>query len=364
MNWKIIALTGIPLAALLGFALPSASRAPTPAQVFKLASRHVVEIHTYKSDADIAGDLFLDQGSGVVIAPNVVASNCHVLIDREAATPYVFFDDAKYKASLREVDRTRDLCTLDVPKLPAQPAKIALQSDAEVGDVVYTLGSPAGRSLSFAQGIIAALREDAGTTYIQTTAAISSGSSGGGLFDARGNLLGITGWIDDGGENLNFAIPAELLGELPKRTTWHAGQPLPKFLPEALSKGIDETRWQLASYDYDEGFGGVPVEADFIDGHGARFDADGVTVQWRTRYAPAQQADDGTSFDERQRRVRFDCEMPQYVLLESRSLLHGKPVQDDGATDDELAHRGLAMPDTHLDEVRAAACDLDTRTAP
>lgn len=361
MNWKYIAFAGIPFAAALGFAAHELTQAPSLADVFKQAVRHVVEVKTYKRDADIADDLFQDQGSGVVIAPHVVASNCHVLIDREAATPYVFFDGAKYKASLREVDRARDLCTLDVPNLPAQPARIASLANVAVGDAVYTLGSPAGRSLSFAQGIVSALRDDKGTTYIQTTAAISSGSSGGGLFDARGDLLGITGWIDDGGENLNFAIPAELLGELPTRTTYRAGQALPKFLPDALASG-DDARWQLAAYDYDDGFGGMPVVADFIDRQDARFDAEGVTVQWRTRYASAQKADDGTAFDERLRRIRFDCGMPQYQLLESRDLSKGMPAADNGAADDELAHRGAVESGTPLDDVRNAACGLATPT--
>ena len=45
--------------------------------------------------------------------------------------------------------------------------------------------------------------------YLQTTAAISPGSSGGGLFDASGNLVGITTMTLRGTQNINFAIPAE-----------------------------------------------------------------------------------------------------------------------------------------------------------
>ena len=52
-------------------------------------------------------------------------------------------------------------------------------------------------------------RGGAGGRYLQTTAAISPGSSGGGLFDAHGNLLGITAFTMSNSQSLNFAIPAE-----------------------------------------------------------------------------------------------------------------------------------------------------------
>jgi hypothetical protein len=54
--------------------------------------------------------------------------------------------------------------------------------------------------------------------YVQTSAPISPGSSGGGLFDERGNLLGITSFKIDDAENLNFAIAAEdFWGKSPPR---------------------------------------------------------------------------------------------------------------------------------------------------
>jgi S1-C subfamily serine protease len=48
-----------------------------------------------------------------------------------------------------------------------------------------------------------------GGRFVQTSAPISSGSSGGGLFDAHGNLVGITTFMLRDSQNLNFAIAAE-----------------------------------------------------------------------------------------------------------------------------------------------------------
>jgi tetratricopeptide (TPR) repeat protein len=92
---------------------------------------------------------------------------------------------------------------------------------------VYALGAPKGYALTFSEGIISALRPAsavidsksrrlAAQQMIQTTAAISLGSSGGGLFDADGRLIGITTLQDISGQNLNFAMPVESLSALPQ----------------------------------------------------------------------------------------------------------------------------------------------------
>jgi S1-C subfamily serine protease len=78
---------------------------------------------------------------------------------------------------------------------------------------VYTVGAPSGLELTLANGIVSGLRTRDHRRLIQTTAPISPGSSGGGLFDAHGNVVGITTMVlaDSGRLNqaLNFAIPAD-----------------------------------------------------------------------------------------------------------------------------------------------------------
>jgi len=93
-----------------------------------------------------------------------------------------------------------------------------LRNDSASG--VYTLGNPEGFAFTFAEGIVSAVRptsnfrtqfSDVHADIIQTTAPISQGSSGGGLFDEDGNLIGITQSGHATGENLNFAIAADVL---------------------------------------------------------------------------------------------------------------------------------------------------------
>lgn len=75
------------------------------------------------------------------------------------------------------------------------------------------MGAPRGLELSLSDGIVSQLRGGP-PPLIQTTAAISPGSSGGGLFDAEGRLVGFTTLYIQGGQSLNFAMPVEWAAEI------------------------------------------------------------------------------------------------------------------------------------------------------
>jgi S1-C subfamily serine protease len=103
-----------------------------------------------------------------------------------------------------------DRCVLAIKESRLDPIKgIRGFDDLIVGEKVYTVGAPIGLERTLGEGIISGLRKLEAHKLIQTSAQISSGSSGGGLFDARGNLLGITTFLLRGAQNLNFAIAAE-----------------------------------------------------------------------------------------------------------------------------------------------------------
>jgi tetratricopeptide (TPR) repeat protein len=84
----------------------------------------------------------------------------------------------------------------------------------EVGEKVYAIGAPQGLELTLSEGLISGLREYGSARLIQTTAAISPGSSGGGLFDTQARLVGITTFVVKNGQNLNFALPGEWVSAL------------------------------------------------------------------------------------------------------------------------------------------------------
>jgi S1-C subfamily serine protease len=77
-----------------------------------------------------------------------------------------------------------------------------------VGAAVYAIGSPRGLVNSFSAGIVSGFREiEPGVKWLQTTASISPGSSGGPILTAEGEVVGVTTAARRDGQNLNFALP-------------------------------------------------------------------------------------------------------------------------------------------------------------
>jgi hypothetical protein len=149
-----------------------------------------------------------------------VVTNCHVLAKAKAVQ--VRRDNVVHEAKLEFADAERDLCTLTVKDFTAPAVVITNLSGVRIGHRVYAVGNPERLFLTLSEGLVSGLRtEDPRLPPLQTTAPISPGSSGGGLFDDQGRLLGITTLMVLGrqrvAQNLNFAIPAEWLAEVPER---------------------------------------------------------------------------------------------------------------------------------------------------
>jgi predicted RNA-binding protein YlqC (UPF0109 family) len=96
-----------------------------------------------------------------------------------------------------------------VENLGVPPVQMRKYPSLSVGERVYAIGAPEGFDLTLSEGLISGLRRLGNTNVIQTTAPISHGSSGGGLFDSEGRLIGITTYFMQEGQSLNFAIAAD-----------------------------------------------------------------------------------------------------------------------------------------------------------
>lgn len=146
-------------------------------------------------------------GSGVAVASDQVVTNKHVIEGGVALT--VKQGSRTWPAAVTYLDPDHDLCRLTVEGLKAPAVSVRLSSVLSVGERVYSIGAPEGLELTISEGLISGLRDFEQVRLIQTSAAISHGSSGGGLFDARGELVGITTFFLEEGQNLNFALPGE-----------------------------------------------------------------------------------------------------------------------------------------------------------
>jgi DNA-binding SARP family transcriptional activator len=141
----------------------------------------------------------------------MVATNCHVI--EGGASYQVGRGKELVCATLYAEDGDKDICLLNAKGITGTPAQLGKAAGLKVGVPVYAVGAPQGLELSLSDGIVAQLRGGP-PPFIQTTAAISPGSSGGGLFDGEGRLVGLTTLYIEGGQNLNFAMPVEWIGEV------------------------------------------------------------------------------------------------------------------------------------------------------
>ncbi len=186
-------------------AAKDASKTLDAKALFKLLSPSVLKV-------EVSSQSRKALGSAVAVSSAEALTNCHVL--EGAQQIKVSHAEQSWPAEVVRASPESDRCVLRVKGAPLTPiAGIRTFDDLEVGEKLFTLGSPNGLELTLADGILSGQREEQGRRYVQTTAPISPGSSGGGLFDARGNLVGITTMVligrDGHNQSLNFAIPAD-----------------------------------------------------------------------------------------------------------------------------------------------------------
>ena len=198
-NWRVV----LPIV-LMGFS-PFA-HALTPSEVFEAVKESVVVVKTLDAKGKVKG-----QGSGVLLPSGKIGTNCHVV--EGGASFQVGRNKTFIPATLHAGDRDMDICLLEAPGIKGRAAQLGKAKGLKVGEAGYAVGAPQGLELSLSDGIVSQLRGDK-APLIQTTAAISPGSSGGGLFDAQARLVGFTTLYLEGGQSLNFAVPVEWLADI------------------------------------------------------------------------------------------------------------------------------------------------------
>ena len=154
-------------------------------------------------------------GSGVIFtADGYIITNNHV-IEGAQQIKVKLSDDTEYTAKLIGTDSQSDIAVLKIDATGLTPAVLGDSDSVQVGELSIAVGNPLGTlSNTATDGIISGLDREVtvqGNTMrlMQTSAAVSPGNSGGGLFNANGELVGIVNAKSTGeyAEGLGFAIP-------------------------------------------------------------------------------------------------------------------------------------------------------------
>ncbi len=148
-------------------------------------------------------------GSGVALPGGNLITNCHVTQQAKSVT--LVQGDAPSNASSQASDVVHDLCVLSFPNMRMKPATLRDSRTLKLGEAVYALGFNRGLGLTYQDGYVEELFHLDGGVVIRTSAAFTTGASGGGLFDAQGKLVGILTFlrIVAGQEPSYYAVPVE-----------------------------------------------------------------------------------------------------------------------------------------------------------
>lgn len=184
----------------------------------------VVEIYTESMRANYFGQYITEgAGSGVIYtADGYIVTNNHVISGAQTITVRSGTGE-EYEAALVGTDEQTDLALLKIEAKNLSPVTMADSDKIRVGEVAVAIGNPLGTlGGSVTSGIISAkdrqlILDNQTMTLLQTSAAVNPGNSGGGLFNAYGQLIGIINAKSSGEsggttiEGLGFAIPSNMV---------------------------------------------------------------------------------------------------------------------------------------------------------
>jgi serine protease Do len=146
----------------------------------------------------------------------LILTNAHVVAGADEVTVKLS-DRREYRAKVLGSDRSTDIAVLKINANNLPVVGFGNPNQLAVGDYVLAIGSPFGFEQSATAGIVSAkgrsLPGDAYVPFIQTDVAVNPGNSGGPLFDANGNVVGINSQIysqTGGYQGVSFAIPIDV----------------------------------------------------------------------------------------------------------------------------------------------------------
>jgi serine protease Do len=156
-------------------------------------------------------------GSGFIVrSDGVILTNAHVVRDAQHVTVKLA-DHREYRAKVLGLDTATDVAVLKIEAHDLPVVRLANSDQLAVGDYVLAIGAPYGLEETATAGIVSAkgrsLPGDSYVPFIQTDVAVNPGNSGGPLFDATGEVVGINSQIyssTGGYQGVSFAIPIDV----------------------------------------------------------------------------------------------------------------------------------------------------------
>lgn len=176
----------------------------------------IVMIRGHNADGSLA------YGSGVIVEPTKVLTNCHIF--RQTKEPWISRGEDTFAINSVQADRYHDLCLVTAETLPFPPAQIGSAASMKKGEEILAIGHSSASPVPITSiGAIKSIYPFDNGNVIRGTARFAMGASGSGLFDGEGHLIGINTFKTPGKNAYFYALPLEWLASLktkPVETTF------------------------------------------------------------------------------------------------------------------------------------------------
>ncbi|WPB55066.1 Do family serine endopeptidase [Xylophilus sp. GOD-11R] len=168
------------------------------------------------------------EGSGFIVSHDgLILTNAHVVKDASEVTVKLT-DRREYRAKVLGSDAKTDIAVIKIEGKDLPVVSLGKVQDLQVGEWVLAIGSPFGFENTVTAGVVSAknraLPDDSAVPFIQTDVAVNPGNSGGPLFNARGEVVGINSQIysrTGGYQGVSFAIPIDLASKIQQQIVAH-----------------------------------------------------------------------------------------------------------------------------------------------
>ena len=233
----------------------------SPETLYEYIAPSVVEIQVF----DVNGSQFA-LGSGFFIDDKgTLLTNYHVIEAAHSAKAKLSDGSTVDVKAVKGYDMALDLAVLQADVADSKPL-VRAEQGVKTGEAVYALGSSQGLTGSFSEGIVAtAAREIEGVVYIQTTAPISHGNSGGPLVNRYGEVVGVNSMTLELGQNLNFAIDIKELDKLDVSRSLSMAEFYDETAPEEAPAQLSGAWYDYSDYNEEESNDTIML-ADVLEG--------------------------------------------------------------------------------------------------
>jgi S1-C subfamily serine protease len=180
-------------------------------QLFNSVNSSVCTISAIATDGS-----YVSRGSGFVLDDSgLLVTNAHVLAGLRKASAKCGDEQLEIRRIVR-FDQNVDLAVGEIGPVDVPGLSLAAQDQVRPGTQIFVFGSPFGLEGTITPGLTSGQRVIDGRSYLQISAPISAGSSGGPVTDENGNVIGIAVASLEVGQNINFAIPSSAIDALPE----------------------------------------------------------------------------------------------------------------------------------------------------